>query len=252
MKKKIENKHIIIKTMKAKTIVSVSLIAIIIMSSFVLKQEGKHLFILSGQSNMEGLRPEESFTPTIKERFGEGNVIVVKEALGGKPIRRWYKDWKSPEGVELKAQPDLYDSLMVKVNAAIKNEQISTVTFIWMQGERDAKEKLGEVYENSLIGLYNQLSNDLKRNDINFVIGRLSDFDMSNEKYPHWTMIRDIQVKVSESNPRFDWVNTDDLNDGVNREGKEINNDLHMSAEGYVIMGKRFAGKAIQLIEKQK
>ena len=243
----IQNKYITI----IKTIVLVSLIAIII-SSFVLKQEGKHLFILSGQSNMEGLRPEESFIPAIKERFGEGNVIVVKEALGGKPIRRWYRDWKSPEGIKLKAKTDLYDSLMVKVNAAIKNERISTVTFIWMQGERDAKEKLGEVYENSLIGLYNQLSNDLKRNDINFVIGRLSDFDMSNEKYPHWTMIRDIQVKVAESNPRFDWVNTDDLNDGVNREGKEINNDLHMSAEGYVIMGKRFAEKAIQLIEKQK
>jgi hypothetical protein len=92
----------------------------------------------------------------------------------------------------------------------------------------------------------------MERNDINFIIGRLSDFDMLNEKYLHWTMIRDIQVKVAESNLRFDWVNTDDLNDKINREGKEIKNDLHMSAEGYLIMGKRFADTSIKLIENNK
>jgi hypothetical protein len=117
-----------------------------------------------------------------------------------------------------------------------------------MQGERDARMKYGEVYENSLLGLYEQLSSDLHRTDINFIIGRLSDFDMQNEKWPHWTMLRDIQMKVGESNPRFGWINTDDLNDGINREGKDIPNDLHMSEVGYKIMGKRFAEKAIQLI----
>jgi hypothetical protein len=218
----------------------------------VSKQEGKHLFILSGQSNMAGLKLEESFTPEIKEKFGEENIIVVKDALGGQPIRRWYQDWKPLEGNEPKAQPDLYDTLMTKVYLAIENEEIATVTFIWMQGEKDAREKHGEVYETSLTGLYSQLSQDLDRKDINFIIGRLSDFDMLNEKYPHWTMIRDTQVKVGESNPRFDWVNTDDLNDGVNRGGKEIKDDLHMSSKGYITMGKRFAYKSIKLIENTK
>ena len=121
-----------------------------------------------------------------------------------------------------------------------------------MQGERDAREKLGDVYEKSLLGLYDQLCKDLEFEDANFVIGRLSDFDMSNEKYPHWTMIRDIQVKVANSNARFDWIDTDDLNDGVNRRGYEIKDDLHMSAEGYIIMGRRFADTSIQLIENNK
>jgi hypothetical protein len=80
-----------------------------------------------------------------------------------------------------------------------------------------------------LIGLYTQLSNDLNHTNVNFLIGRLSDFDMQNTTYPHWTMIRDIQEKVAKSNPRFDWINSDDLNDGRTREGKEIKNDLHMS-----------------------
>ena len=243
--------------MKVRTILLICL-TIFIMSScnseleVNLKQKGKHLFILSGQSNMAALRPEESFTPTIEGEFGKENVIVVKDALGGKPIRRWYKDWKPLVGDEPKAQPDLYDTLMTKVNTAIANEKIATVTFIWMQGETDAGQKHGEVYERSLIGLYNQLSKDLIFKDINFIIGRLSDFDMLNEICPHWTMIRDIQVKVAESDLRFDWINTDDLNDGVNRGGIEIKDDLHMSAEGYIIMGKRFAAKSIKLIENTK
>lgn len=224
---------------------------IFVTSSCDTGQEGKHLFILSGQSNMQGLEPQESFTPAVESEFGKGNVIVVKNALGGQPIRRWYRDWNPLEGDEPKAQPDLYDSLMVRVYESIENKQIETVTFIWMQGERDAREKLGEVYEESLIGLYNQISNDLNRKDVNFIIGRLSDFDLANSKYPHWIMVRNAQVKVAESNPRFEWINTDDLNDGFNRNGKEINNDLHMSAEGYITMGERFADKAIQLIKRE-
>ena len=214
------------------------------------KDQGKHLFILSGQSNMARLNPEKSFIPTIKSEFGNDNIIVVKDAMGSQSIRRWYKDWKVPNGTIPESRGDLYDRLMRKVNDSIKNEKIASVTFIWMQGERDARTKFGEVYENSLLGLHNQISEDLKRTDVNFIIGRLSDFDMLNEKWTHWTRIRDIQMKVGESNPRFSWINTDDLNDGVNNQGKAIQNDLHMSVEGYKIMGKRFADKAIQLINE--
>ena len=212
--------------------------------------QDKHLFILSGQSNMGGLKPEESFIPTVENEFGKENVIVVKDAMGGQPIRRWYKEWQEIKGDEPKTIGDLYDRLMEKVDAAIDNQELKTVTFIWMQGERDARESYGDVYKESLLGLYKQLSEDMKRTDINFVIGRLSDFDMTNAKYPHWTKIREIQVEVAESNPKFSWINTDDLNDGLNRKGKEIKDDLHMSAQGYVFMGERFADVAIELIKK--
>ncbi len=234
--------------MKLQLAVVLGLVTVLLVSCSP-NREGKHLFILSGQSNMVGLLPEESFTPIIETQFGPDNVIIVKDAHGGQPIRRWYRDWKPLKGNEPIAQPDLYDSLWTKTNTAIQKEKIETVTFIWMQGERDAREKLGDVYERSLIGLYDQLSADLKRNDLNFIIGRLSDFDMQNERYPHWTLIRDIQVKVAESNPRFGWINTDDLNDGYNKNGKKIKNDLHMSSDGYTEMGKRFAEQAILLIK---
>lgn len=210
----------------------------------------KHLFILSGQSNMARLVPDESFTPAVASAFGKKRVIVVKDAQGGQPIRRWYKDWKPKTGNEPAATGDLYDQLMTKVKTAINGQRIKTVTFIWMQGERDAREEHGEVYAASLRGLLNQLQEDLDRSDINFVIGRLSDFDMENEKYPHWTMVRNIQVKMAAENPGMAWVNCDDLNDGLNAKGNEIKNDLHMTPAGYVTLGQRFAEKAIELIRR--
>lgn len=210
--------------------------------------QGKHLFILSGQSNMVRLDTDASFRPLIEAEFGTDHTIVVKDAMGSQSISRWYKYWKAPNGSIPESRGDQYDRLMLKVNDAIKNQNIASITFIWMQGERDARMAFGAVYEKSLLGLYNQIGDDLKRTDVNFIIGRLSDFDMKNEKWPHWTMIRDIQMKVGASHPRFGWVNTDDLNDGFNALGKSIQNDLHMSVEGYKTLGKRFAEKAIQII----
>ncbi len=213
---------------------------------------GKHLFILSGQSNMQGHKPEEAFTPYLEERLGASNIIVVQDAQGGQPIHRWWKEWKSPDGEKPETTGDLYDRLLTKVQTAIEGYRIGSVTFIWMQGERDARMKWGSVYEASLHGLYRQLSNDLERDDIFFVNGRLSDFDLKNEKYVDWTHIREIQVKVAESNSRFTWVNTDDLNDGFNRRGKEIHNDLHYSAKGYREFGKRIAAAALDLIRQHQ
>jgi hypothetical protein len=220
------------------------------LTSNVQGKEALHLFILSGQSNMAGLDPDESFTPAVRNAFGKENVIVIKDAVGGQPIRRWYKDWKPADGEVPKGNGDLYDRLMAKVTRATKDKQLASVTFLWMQGERDANEKHGEVYETSLQGLFAQLQKDLQRDDINVVIGRLSDFDMKNARYAHWTMVRDIQMKVAAGHPRGAWVDTDDLNDGQNRKGKTIKNDLHYSDDGYKTFGKRLADKAIHLIGK--
>lgn len=212
---------------------------------------GVHLFILSGQSNMQGHRPDEAFTPAVEAAFGSKNVVVVQNALGGQPIQRWYKKWKDPDGKKPESTGDLYDKLMEEVRSEMVDKKIGTVTFLWMQGERDAIMEWGPVYEESLNGLIKQLSEDLGRDDMNVVIGRLSDFDMKNRRYPHWTKVRDIQVRVAKQHPRGAWINTDDLNDGVNRTGKTIKNDLHYSAEGYKTFGKRMADAAIRLIKRK-
>ena len=213
-------------------------------------EQHQHLFIMSGQSNMQRLDPNISFRPLVEEAFGKENVTIVHHAEGGQPIRRWYKEWEPAKGKTPKGPiGDLYDKLMAEVQTSSKGKNFTTVTFLWMQGERDANEKHGEVYLKSLKGLIKQLETDLGRDDLHTVIGRLSDFDLNNKKYSHWTLVRKAQIKLAKKDPYIALVDTDDLNDGLNKEGQKIKNDLHYSEEGYRIFGQRLAEKTIELIK---
>jgi len=212
--------------------------------------EGKHLFILSGQSNMARFNEKVTFIPALEGEFGKESVIVVKDAKGGQPIRRWYKNWDHGHSRKPGEIGDLYDILMEKVDAAIRDQAIASVTFLWMQGEADAKAADGNRYKDAFEGLLHQLKTDLGREDLTVVIGRLSDFDMSDGKFPHWTMIRQIQVDLAESSDRIEWVDTDDLNDGINKRGEPVENELHYTPEGYRIFGERLAAAAIGLIQE--
>ncbi len=212
----------------------------------------KRLFLLSGQSNMQGHRPQEAFIPMIEDAYGRENVIILQHAIGGKPIHRWWKGWKAPDGNKPEESGDIYDDLLQKTMPLIKGEKIKSVCFLWMQGERDARMGWGDLYEKALLGLHAQLAEDLnwEPEELIFVIGRLSDFDMENKKYPHWRKVRDVQSKLTTQKENWHLVNTDDLNDGLNRKGRMISNDLHYSADGYKVLGQRFARTCIEAISK--
>jgi len=205
-------------------------------------RKGYHLFILSGQSNMVAMDPKVSFTPAIHKGFGADKVIIVKKAWGGCPISQWYKQWKpKPNAALAKGNGKYYDELMVDVKKAIKGKKLATVTLVWMQGEFDANRGRHNAYKASLAGLVKQFSDDMERDDLNFVIGRLSDCGLRGGGAPKWKIVREAQVAVAEESPRGEWIDTDDMNGP--RDG------LHMTPEGYAEMGKRFAGKAIELIK---
>src|SRR5690349_13496467 len=128
---------------------------VLVCVNFASAAEAKvRLFILSGQSNMAGLKPETTFTPAIKAAFPNDDNIIVKSAQGGAPIRQWVKNWKAPENSKVKSNPSvqgkLYDELMSAVKQSVGDKKVDSVVFIWMQGERDAREYLHTVYEESL------------------------------------------------------------------------------------------------------
>lgn len=137
---------------------------------------GKHLFILSGQSNMVGMDLDVSFAPAVTKALGKDKVIVVKDAHGGQSIRSWAKtNHENPApttGRVPKVRGELYDRLMEKVKVAIKDQSLKTVTFIWMQGESDLNNTAYDAYLKELLG---QLEVDLAFKKINIVIGRISD-----------------------------------------------------------------------------
>jgi len=206
-----------------------------------------HLFILSGQSNMARMDPHLTFVPAVQAAFGADRVTVVHAAWGGQPIRRWYKQWTSSSGEKIAPTGDLYDKMMSQVKQAVANRPVETVTFVWMQGERDALRRHADVYEDSLRGLIQQLADDLGRTDLHLVIGRLSD----SARYKDWRMVQAAQMRVADEHPKGAWINTDDLNSGIDGKGEEIHDNLHFSVEGYKVLGQRFADAAIQLITNQ-
>jgi hypothetical protein len=201
------------------------------------------LFILSGQSNMEGVNPDNSFTPAIVKAFPHDEVIVVKFALGGTPIRRWWKNWTGPYDVSASGSElppgDLYAELIERVKKATEGKKPDSIVFSWMQGERDAKSGLSESYQQALKGVIACVREDLKQPSTAIVIGRLSDHQNGQK---HWDAVRDIQVKIATVDNRGSWVDCDDLNGPKN--------DLHCTKEGFVELGKRFAAKAVELLSK--
>ena len=204
------------------------------------------LFILSGQSNMKNLNPDDTFTPALKAAYPNDDIIVVKDAQSGNPIRRWYKDWKSASGDPMDAGKNgrLYTRLMAAVNEALKDKpKPDTVTFLWMQGEADTHSAdTANVYADSLKWLISRIRTDLKRPDTYVVIGRISDFNY--EEFPEGVKtVREAEVAVAEADPLAGWIDTDDLN------GEQ--NGLHYTKDGYAKLGQRFAEKAIAL-EKLK
>jgi len=189
---------------------------------------GKHLFILSGQSNMAALDPSISFIPAISREFGSDNFIVIKDAHGGQSIRRWYE------------YGDLYQTLMNKMDYVLEYENIETVSLIWMQGEQDTEYPDDYInYSNHLNALLNQLRADIGGFKLHYVIGRLSPYKNGE---PGWDKVRSVQVEVAESNMLGVWVDTDDI------DRKRI----HYTELGYRQLGHRFAMRAIQLIKNNK
>ncbi|MFK7849825.1 MAG: sialate O-acetylesterase [Akkermansiaceae bacterium] len=214
--------------------------------------QSKHLFILSGQSNMVGMDPEISFTPAVTKAFGEGQVIIVKNANSGQSIRSWAKtnheDPPPTRGRVPKVRGELYIPLIKKVKTAIEGQELQTVTFIWMQGESDLNNTAYDAYLKELLS---QLEEDISFEKINVVIGRISDAGLDNPKRLEGRLtIRRVQQEFAEGHAYGAWVDTDDLNDRM--VGGKLIHDLHYTKEGYKTLGARFAEKAIELVKRRK
>ena len=169
----------------------------------------------------------------------------------GRGIRFWVADDRQPTGrglteKKMGSNGMEYKPLIETALAAAKDQSFDTVGFIWMQGESDANNRLSEVYEESFLKLVKQLEKDLDRDDLYFVIGRINDYALSRPDNEHWHRVRETQVKLGKT-PGNAWIDTDDLNGGdVNKP----DGDIHFPREGAVILGQRFADKAIELITK--
>ncbi len=242
-------------TILGRLLIGVATTVLILANNAGAEESENHLFILSGQSNMTG-GLEASFAQAVEGVFGNQNVTVVRSSKSGRGIRFWDEHYQFPSNYKFpgKGAPEkkhfqqhgqLYGPLIQAIQSATQDQSYDTITFIWMQGESDAGRGLEEVYEQSFLRLLGRLKTDLKRDDLNFVIGRLSDAQMDNA---HWRNVRKVQVKLGEDHEMGAWINTDDLNGG---EADKPGGDVHYPQAKIKILGERFAAKAVELIRKE-
>ena len=214
------------------------------------QKSARHLFILSGQSNMTG-GLKAGVSQKVEDTYGKESVIVVHHSKSGRGIRFWDKDYRFPANYRFpgKGVPSErtkqqhgqeYGPLIGKVREAIEGKSFDTVTFVWMQGESDGGRGLGPVYEESFLRLLRRIKEDLERQDLGFVIGRINDSRMND---PNWRHVREVQVKLAKDSPNGEWIDTDDLSDSES--------GVHFLKENYSKLGLRFAEKAIDLIRKR-
>ena len=214
------------------------------------KNTERHLFILSGQSNMtSGLKA--GFAKKVEDTYGKENTVVVHHSKSGRGIRFWDKDYRFPDGYRFpgKGVPSErskqqhgqeYGPLIGKVREAIDGNSFDTVSFVWLQGESDGGRGLGPDYEESFLRLLRRIKEDLERKDVGFVIGRINNSRMSD---PNWKYVREVQVKLAKDAEYGTWIDTDDLSDSEH--------GVHFPRENYSKLGQRFAEKAIDLIRKR-
>ena len=215
-----------------------------------------HLFILSGQSNMQGMDPETGFMPEAKKLFGDEEVVYIKVAKGGQPICRWLEEWvaiakekglgeRDIKRIHKDGKVEFYQPILDRYKEMLKmHPEFASVTFCWMQGERDASGGADAAYKEALKLLITKLRRDLERPDMNIVIGRLSD---AGQKKESWGAMRKIQMEIVNEDPSGAWVDVDDLNDKeVN--GKIVNAVHYNRPDGYITLGRRFARQGHALV----
>ena len=215
-----------------------------------------HLFVLSGQSNMQGMDPETGFMPEANKLFKGDQVVYIKVAKGGQPICRWLEEWvaiarekgldeKHIKRIHKDGKVEFYQPILDRYKEMLKKHpKFASVTFCWMQGERDASGGADAAYKEALKLLITKLRRDLERPDMNIVIGRLSD---AGQKKESWGAMRKIQMEIVNEDPSGAWVDVDDLNDKeVN--GKIVNAVHYNRPDGYITLGRRFARQGHALV----
>lgn len=227
------------------------------------------VFILAGQSNMEG-RAHRSGLPPVLAAPQPGIRFFFADSWGplapGSSVRPEPPDGFGPEigfGAELAAHPSVgatqaiikhtrggtslatdwcpgtgkeYLRLLAKVQAAQaalaqEGRAVRLRAFVWMQGERDATtEEDATAYGTRLETFIHRIRSDLGADDLPFVIGRIN-----APRKPYRDAVRAAQVAAAARLSGISWVDTDDL---------ALLDEIHYNAGALVELGRRFVAAA--------
>jgi alpha-galactosidase len=242
-------------------------------------EEPMPVFILAGQSNMEGggkveelpaewktpqqeaqlvrfwetefkpldpaklgknFGPEVTFGAEMAKALGRP-VGMIKLSVGGTSIEQ---HWNPTVFDKQKHTGELYKRLVDYVHGIqAKNRNIRIAGMIWMQGEADSRyhAKTTAQYQEKLEALIAGCRAEFGATNMPFVCGRVNPPD-----WPYQKQVREAQETAKSAS--YAWINCDDLEKHPDK--------LHYNTAGQIELGKRFAAGMLKLMppapEKKK
>jgi sialate O-acetylesterase len=161
-------------------------------------------------------------------------VGLIPCALGGSSLDMWQKGFALEKDVRV--EDTLYGDLIKR--AATSEVPIRGI--LWYQGESDSHDELSKSYFERFERFVSDVREDLRIPDLPFITVQLAtskNMDWAGEE--NWDRIRETQRLASERIPGVDLVAAADL---------PRVDEIHISTEGYRILGKRLALAASRFV----
>lgn len=196
--------------------------------------------------------PELTFAARMRDLRPSENVAIIKYAKGGSglDVRRAGSGTWDPHDTRGEGPTrgiNQYDHALATIDRALKARDIDgdgeedtliPAGIVWMQGETDATDKsAADDYAENLAEIAELFRAALRRDDLPFVIGRITDSKKdaprAERMWPFADIVRQAQEKVS-------------LEDGhallvTNTDTYGYSDAAHYDTKGYIDLGKQFA-----------
>jgi len=213
--------------------VSIITLCLLVSTTAMSKENNEPIkvFLLGGQSNMEGLGkvvnlkspyneafskvqvwsgkwaplssilnnkygefgPEISFGHTIANALPDEDIRLIKYAVGGTAL---YDDWSpTTKGKQYLGFMKTAKAALTDLDAKKLKYEISGM--LWLQGESDAGENKAETYEKNLTAFIAHMRTEFKTPEMPFIIARVRDY--YGGKSGQAKIVRDAQEKLAKS-----------------------------------------------------
>lgn len=162
-------------------------------------------------------------------------VGLIPCALGGSSLDMWQRTFADERSVP--SEDTLYGNLIHRA----RTSEVQVKGVLWYQGESDAVDELSKTYLERFERFVSDVREDLSAPDLPFITVQLastSNMDWAGED--NWNRIREAQRLASERIPGIELVAAADL---------ARVDEIHISTEGYRVLGRRLAGAASRLVD---
>lgn len=180
--------------------------------------------------------PELEFGREIQKAYPQDDIYIIKKASGGTSM---HKHWRVHDGGGVMLKNFLADT-----HKALKNLEKSKVKFtiegmLWMQGESDAAQGKGDLYQESLTHFIKYIRKEFKSPNLPFIMGRiLPTFD---KPVGHGPMVRTALEQVAKQDKYVACFDTDTF---------ERINKGHYNHNGQIMLGRTFAKYYLEIKNK--